>query len=115
MGRVFAMIYRGALVNCLSGRYLGHVSLLRPYNPEHAGQRAVLAQRLFKGLVLAPQFLVAYMPLVLVQKVLGRTLYLELERMKLAVADAIRWSAIVTERLLFRPIFGDIGYGIEQD
>ena len=109
------MLYRGALVNCLSGRYLGHVSLLRPYNPEHAGRRAVLAQRLFKGLVLAPQFLVAYMPLVLVQRVLGSPLYLKLERVKLAVADAIRWNAIITERLLFRPIFGDIGYGIEQD
>lgn len=89
--------------------------MLRPYNPEHAGHNAVLAQRLFKGLVLAPQFLVAYMPLVLVQKVLGSTLYLELERVKLAIADAIRWSAIVIERFLFRPIFGDIGYGIEQD
>lgn len=75
----------------------------------------MLAQRLFKGLVLAPQFLVAYMPLVLMQKVLGGTLYLELERVKLAVADAIRLSAIATERLLFRPIFGDIGYGVEQD
>lgn len=113
--KAFYILYRGALVSSLSADYLGHVTLLRPYVPAHGGKKAQIAQRIFVTCVLAPQFLVLYMPLVALQKLLGEQWYTTTERMKLAAADVIRFAAIVVERLVFRPIFGDIAYGIQQE
>jgi hypothetical protein len=113
--KAFYTLYRGALVSSLSADYLGHITLLRPYVSAHGGKRAQLAQRIFISCVLAPQFLILYVPLVGLQKVLGRPFHLRIEALKLYAGDFIRRSSILVERCLFRPIFGNIAYGIEQD
>lgn len=113
--KAFSTVYRSALVSSLSVDYLGHITLLRPYVPAHMGKNAERAQRLFKACVLAPQFLAFYMPLAGLQKLLGQPFHLPIERLKLHVGDLIRSTSILVERLLFRPIFGDIAYGIEND
>lgn len=113
--KAFYTLYRAALVSSLSADYLGHITLLRPYVPAHRGQTARVAQRLFITCVLAPQFLLLYVPLVALQRPLGQTFYTPIERAKLAVGDGIRWVSILVERLLFRPLFGNIAYGIEQE
>jgi hypothetical protein len=113
VSRAFAPVYRGALVHGLSLAYLRHLVQLRPYNPDHGGRSVRFARNLFIGLVLAPQFALFYLPLVMAQRMLGGIGSTLFERMKLAVSDIIRFNAIVAEKYLFRPFVGRAGYVIE--
>lgn len=114
--RIFASVYRAAITVPLSVEYCRYLVHLRPYNVEHGSKSAQWARKLFFPTVLIPLYVCFYAPIVLVQRwILGRRLYTTTEAVKLHVADAIRSIAMVVERLVFRPIFGDFAYAIDEN
>ena len=93
-----------------------HRSLLRTYHISQGGFNAILARTIFISLILFPQFFALYLPAVLVQKACrGSRFHIYGEVMRLRVGDWIRWTAILAERWAFRPIFGNVGYAIDDD
>lgn len=109
----YAAVYRGALTHGFSLPYMRHLAQLRPYNMAYATPGVRFARNIFVGTILLPQFAMLYLPLVACQRLLGSLSYMALERLKLAVSDAIRYNAILAERYLFRPFVGRAGYVID--